>query len=201
MENHVQRHRILLIGVCFVIAVVASSSHVFTRAWQDGRLPVEKTTDSNPKTLDASLLNPREVTLITASQFRQILDHHKGKVVLVNLWATWCIPCIREMPDLSKLQTDFGDKGLKVIGISLDEAEDLHTRVKPFFEKRSVSFVSYLQSEPDPQQVVGVLDENWEGVLPTTYLIDRSGKVKQKLIGSKSYDQFAAVITPLLEAK
>jgi thiol-disulfide isomerase/thioredoxin len=163
-----------------------------------GRPDSKPAADSKTSGLRSELLNPKMVEPINADEFRRLLAYHRGKVLVVNLWATWCIPCIRELPDLVKLQESYKERSVRVVGISLDDPEDLNAKVKPFIQKRAPGFVTYLQNEPDPEKFVNVVDPSWEGIIPTTYVIDRAGKVKAKLVGGKTYEQFERVVAPLL---
>jgi thiol-disulfide isomerase/thioredoxin len=125
---------------------------------------------------------------------RVSLSDFAGKVVLVNLWATWCAPCRREMPSLEKLQTRFGDK-LAILAIS----EDIGGRkvVAPFIEKLGLRVVKiYL----DPKSSVGQ-GFNVDG-LPTTILIDRHGRVVGRVEGEADWTspKFLAAVEPLVSA-
>ncbi|MEM4724457.1 MAG: TlpA disulfide reductase family protein [Candidatus Hadarchaeum sp.] len=146
------------------------------------------------------LLNPQTVEPITTEEFQALLKRWQGNVVLVNLWATWCVPCIREFPDLSKLQEQYGERGVKVIGISPDEPDALRTKVKPFVQERSPCFATYHSQEPDSEKFIAHLDPGFNGIIPTTYVLDRQGKLKATLMGRKTYEEFEAVVKPLLEA-
>ncbi|MBL8208328.1 MAG: redoxin domain-containing protein [Blastocatellia bacterium] len=146
----------------------------------------------------AELLNPKTVEAISADEFRQLIAHHRGKVVLVNFWATWCAPCIKEIPEIIRLQEKYKERGLRVIAVSMDEPEELEANVRPFVAKRFPSFVSYLCKESDHDKFASVIDPTWAEILPTNFLIDRDGKLKVTLTGGKSYEEFEAAITPLL---
>ena len=95
----------------------------------------------------------------------------------MNLWATWCIPCVQELPDLNLLQTRYRDRGLEIIAVSFDDPEALEAKVRPFFSKRAPDLVSYLQTEADQYDFVEVLSDEWFGALPTSFLISREGEV------------------------
>jgi thiol-disulfide isomerase/thioredoxin len=144
------------------------------------------------------LPEPRATELISAKEFRRLLAKEQGNVLVVNFWATWCIPCIREFPDLSKLQEKHSERGLKVIAVSMDDPELLDTKVKRFIQEHRPGFVTYLQTEADPDTFASVVDPGWSGVVPTTYVIDRTGKVRKSMVGRRSYEEFEAAITPLL---
>ncbi len=112
------------------------------------------------------------------------LEEHRGKVVLVNLWATWCPPCRKEMPDLERLQQDFGDQGLVILNLSDEKASTITT---------------YLDKNPMSTQH-GRLDSfPWPtGGRPTSYVVDRQGIVRKAILGARHYEQFLAMIRPHL---
>jgi thiol-disulfide isomerase/thioredoxin len=121
-----------------------------------------------------------------------------GNVILVNFWATWCAPCVKEIPEIVKLQEKYKERGLRVIAVSMDEPEELETNVRPFVAKRFPGFVSYLCKESDHDKFASVIDPAWNEIMPTNFLIDRTGKLRATLTGGKSYEEFEAVIAPLL---
>lgn len=148
--------------------------------------------------LRTELLTPKTVEPISAAEFRQLLAHHKGKVVLVNLWATWCAPCLKELPELAKLQEQYRDKGLQVLAVTLDEPDILETRVKRLWRERAPSLAAYLQTEASSDKFVSVIDPAWAEIMPTNYVLDRQGKLKATLTGGKTLAEFEAAIKPLL---
>jgi thiol-disulfide isomerase/thioredoxin len=115
-----------------------------------------------------------------------------GKLVLVNLWATWCEPCRREMPSLERLQTRLGDK-ITILAISEDRGGS--KAVAPFIAKFGLKVVkTYL----DPESAVGRAFRV-DG-LPTSFLIDRQGRVLGRVEGEAEWDspKMLAIIDPLL---
>lgn len=155
--------------------------------------------------LRPTLLNPKTVEAISTEEFRQLIAQHaakgeqRGEVVLVNFWATWCAPCVKEIPELMKLEEKYKVRGFKLIAVSLDEPEELETNVRPFVAKRFPGFVSYLCKESDHDKFASVIDPVWNEILPTNYLLDRTGKLRATLTGGKSLTEFEAAIAPLLE--
>jgi thiol:disulfide interchange protein DsbD len=98
----------------------------------------------------------------------------QGKVVVVNFWATWCVPCIQEIPGFNKLHRELGAKGVKVVGISMDE--EGAERVKPFLERHPMEYTVGLGSEAISTQYG--LDQ-----LPVTLVFDRTGKQIKRFEG------------------
>ena len=120
------------------------------------------------------------------------LASYRGRVVLLNFWATWCPPCLVEMPAMERLHGRLRDKGLVVLAISLDA--DSEAVVAPFLKEHGFTFPVGL----DPQQRVGSL----YGVraLPSTFLLDKKGRVVAQALGPREWDGPAglAVIDALL---
>jgi thiol-disulfide isomerase/thioredoxin len=140
-----------------------------------------------------------DVQMVDRAGLKKALAAQKGKVVLVNLWATWCAPCVEEFPDLVKLDEKLRSKGLVVIGVSLDEPRD-GDKVVEFITKQKAAFPVYLRKGGDSDSFVEPVDKSWTGAVPTTFIFDRSGKrVGKPLIGGRSYAAFAAAVEPLLK--
>ena len=114
----------------------------------------------------------------------------KGKVVLIDFWATWCPPCSKMIPNLVKLDTEYSDQGLEVVGISLDE--EGASAVKPFNERNGVKYRSLLASEQVVNAFGGITG------IPTTYLIDRKGNIVGNHTGYVPLEQLIKEIKPLL---
>lgn len=117
----------------------------------------------------------------------------KGKVVVVNFWATWCPPCINEMPVLNDLYVAYRDQGVEVLGLSLDE-EGLPI-TKPFVEKLEVTYPIVEADRKTYQAYGNVL------TIPHTFVIDREGTVSKRFVNNQTRDAFEAAIKAALAAK
>ncbi|HTH56258.1 MAG TPA: TlpA disulfide reductase family protein [Cyclobacteriaceae bacterium] len=104
----------------------------------------------------------------------------KGKVVFLNLWATWCGPCRSEMPSIQKLYDDSDHSKIAFVMLSIDEAR-LVEKVKRYTEEKQFNFPVYMSSGPLTSQL------NVD-VIPTTFVIDKSGAIALKEIGMKNYN-------------
>lgn len=119
-------------------------------------------------------------------------DVTKGKVVLLNIWATWCGPCRRELPDLVALSQEMASKGVVIVGVSLDEKEPRLQNVKTFVEKMGIPYVNVIDNLKISDAYGGIQS------IPTTFIIDRQGNVVQKIVGMQSKEAFRAAITKAL---
>jgi len=109
---------------------------------------------------------------VTLSQFH-------GKVLVLNFWATWCPPCIEETPSLEMMQERMRSRGIVVLGVSIDVDADAYHR---FLQQKSINFLTVR----DPEQKVATMygTTGW----PETYIIDRDGVVRRKLVGAVDWN-------------
>jgi thiol-disulfide isomerase/thioredoxin len=114
------------------------------------------------------------------------LADFRGEVVVLNLWATWCAPCRREMPSLDRLHARFGGNGLEVIALSLDRGDV--AKVRDFYDELAISSLAVYH---DPDGRAG--RELGAPGLPTTILIDRDGREAGRLLGPAEWDSDEAI--------
>jgi thiol-disulfide isomerase/thioredoxin len=121
----------------------------------------------------------------------------KGKAVLVNAWATWCLPCRQEMPDLLSLRTELRAKGFELVLVTTDFDEDLPA-AQEFLGGKGVDFETFQKKQRDPEFIEG-LDASWSGALPFSVLFDRNGNRSAAWEGKLTRDEMLARVLPLLE--
>lgn len=138
------------------------------------------------------------ITLIDAEAFDADLAARRGRVVLVNFWATWCRPCLEEIPALLELQSELRERGFDLVAVSLDEPADLEATVRPFLDKWFPDFSTLLSVETDMDAIVSVIDPYWNEVLPTSYVLARDGTLATRIQGGSTAEEFVAAIRPVL---
>jgi thiol-disulfide isomerase/thioredoxin len=138
--------------------------------------------------------------LADAAQFTQELDALRGKVVMLNVWATWCAPCLKEVPDLLAIEKELAAEGFVLLGLSIEEAADLD-RVESFRQKYFPSFRTLVRDGPSMDTVVSVVDPAWNEIVPTTYIIGRDGRLVTRLQGKKTHEEFRAAARAALDAR
>jgi thiol-disulfide isomerase/thioredoxin len=122
------------------------------------------------------------------------LNDWRGKVILLNFWATWCGPCQIEIPYFMKYQQNHAEKGLQIIGIGLDDAQKLRNYVRTLG-------INYPVLRADPERQYELLNQ-WgdpSGVLPYTVIIDRGGRPVFMQAGIFNDETFETIVKPLLE--
>jgi peroxiredoxin len=112
------------------------------------------------------------------------LSDFRGKVVVLDFWATWCPPCRREIPDFIDLQKKFGSQGLEIVGIALDEPD----KVQAFARQNGMNYPVLLGSDEISMKYGGI-----EGI-PTTFIIDKSGRIVNRFEGFQPREVFETEI-------
>ncbi|MBU3670984.1 MAG: TlpA family protein disulfide reductase [Sinobacteraceae bacterium] len=133
-----------------------------------------------------------------AAGFKAALQAERGSVLIVNLWATWCVPCLREVPDLLAVTKEYEKQGVKLIGVSVDDPSPGAAVVEQFRQRYFPAFVTFARSGPQMDELASVIDPAWNEVVPTTYILDRQGKVVVRVQGKKSLNEFREAVRKAL---
>jgi thiol-disulfide isomerase/thioredoxin len=148
---------------------------------------------------------PQKRTLIEvdANGLMQAIARQKGKVVLVNMWATWCAPCVAEFPDVVKLYQKYRAKGLEVIAVSFDAEAALAIS---FLDRQKADFINVWKTQKqDDDAFKRIFEKEWlekaAGALPASWLFDRSGKRQYYRAGKFDSSALDAQIAELLAVK
>lgn len=181
-ESTLKAFRILLITAVAIGAVWFSSCAKTGETSESAKLKAEHTRN---EAADFALEDANGQTLK--------LSDLRGKVVLLNFWATWCGPCKIEIPWFVEMEREFKDQGFAVVGVSMDE--DGWKAVKPFMADMKVNYRMVLGTEEMAQLYGGVQ------ALPTSFILDRNGKVASVHMGIVSRKVFEEEIRALLEGK
>jgi thiol-disulfide isomerase/thioredoxin len=129
------------------------------------------------------------VRAVTPEEFSTELAAHRGRVVMLNVWATWCVPCLKEIPDLLRVEAELRKDGLVLLGLSIDDPADA-AAVDAFRQKYFAGFRTLMRASGNADALVSVVDPAWNEVVPTTYLIGRNGRVVSRIQGKKTFGEF-----------
>jgi len=166
---------LLLVCSAFALGLLAPASRA-----QDAEKPSPVLNQPAPALSFKNLLTGEPVSLAAL----------KGKVVVVDFWATWCGPCRSEIPGYIELQNKYGKDGLVVLGISLDQAKA--SVVKKFVQANSMNYTIVIGDEKTMDAFGGF------EVIPTTFLIDRTGKIVHVKSGAMPHEEYEAIVKKML---
>ncbi|HEX2758520.1 MAG TPA: TlpA disulfide reductase family protein [Thermoanaerobaculia bacterium] len=138
------------------------------------------------------------VKLVKPEQYRaRVVAAKKGRVVLVNFWATWCDPCREEMPALVSAAKGFSSKDLAVALVSTDSLKKT-ADVQKFLASGKIPFVCWQAKSPDPQRFINAVDKSWNGDVPYTLVYDRKGEIVARLAGPQTEKSFGEAVRKAL---
>ena len=123
---------------------------------------------------------------------KQRMDQWRGKVIIVNFWATWCAPCREEIPELIRAQEQLGPRGVQVVGIAIDQVD----KVKAYAEEMRISY-PVLVGELEVMDLARVAG-NALGGLPYTVVLDRQGEIARTELGGVTQAKLEDMVRPLL---
>ena len=134
---------------------------------------------------------------VNEATYPKLIAEHRGKVVLVDFWATWCVPCRKEMPELVKLESRLRGKGLELITISADEPEK-QPEAEAFVAQHNVPAPAYIRRANDDDKFINSIDTKWSGALPALFLYDKSGRKVKMFVGETSIKDIETAAAKLL---
>ena len=146
--------------------------------------------------LPAFAAAPRLET-VDESTFPKLIGAQRGKVMLVDFWATWCDPCREELPKLATLEAKLRARGFVLITVSVDEPEQ-DAAAYAFLLKSGVRLPAWRRQADSDQNFINFIDPNWSGALPALFLYDRTGSKVQSFIGEIGTEEIAQAVSKLL---
>lgn len=188
---------LILIGVAVATGQVTRLASLATWLPNAENLVERVATTSQPTstTTNNSAVNPASFPLPPQAELRTLdgqafnLNELRGQVVLLNFWASYCVPCRTEIPELNAMQRDLSGRGFQVVGVNYyDDADG----VREFQKDVPQDYKQILAGDDAIQK----FDAN---ALPTTYIIDRNGRVRDKILGSRERAAFERAVLPLLD--
>lgn len=129
----------------------------------------------------------QNVKLLNVDQLNERIKNGKDSTYVVNFWATWCAPCIKELPHFEKLNAEYKADKLAVLLVSVDFKSKLNSAVIPFVKRKNMKSNVFLLNESNPQEYIDRIEPTWSGSIPATIFIKGD---KRKFIESElTYEQ------------
>ena len=140
---------------------------------------------------------PADPKVIDAQGYQKLVQQHRGKPLLVTLWATWCEPCRDEYPMLNELAKQYESKGLQVVGVNYDQEGDL-ILMRRFIARYKPIFPNYRKKQGDESEFTQAVMPGWNGALPASFFYDKDGKQVGHVVGAGSREIYETAIRQLL---
>ncbi len=128
----------------------------------------------------------------------EIVARHKGNVILVNFWATWCSPCREELPHLLKLEKELASEGFRLVVVSADEPEQA-LEAGQFLDSIGAKPPRYIKRTSDTDAFISAVDSTWSGALPAVFLYDRTGKRVNSFVGETDIQLLVKTVRALVK--
>lgn len=127
-----------------------------------------------------------------------LLHHQTDTLVMLNFWASWCKPCVKELPLFEELNKKYAEKKFKLVLVSLDFKREFESRVKPLVAENKISSEVFLLDEPDYNSWINKVDTTWSGAIPATMVIGGGKKIFFER-EFNSVDELENIINPLIK--
>ena len=112
----------------------------------------------------------KSVQIVNFDQLEPYLHSNSDTVYLVNFWATWCAPCIKELPAIKAVEEKYANEKFKVLLVSLDMVNELNSRLVPFIQSKNITSDVFLLNDPNQNRWIDKVDPNWSGEIPFTLI-------------------------------
>jgi thiol-disulfide isomerase/thioredoxin len=111
-----------------------------------------------------------QVPSVDFDQLEPRLTTNSDSVFVVNFWATWCVPCVKELPEFEKINELYSDRKVKVLLVSLDNPRHMESRLLPFIDKHNLKSEIVLLDDPRSNRWIPLVDDSWSGAIPATII-------------------------------
>jgi thiol-disulfide isomerase/thioredoxin len=113
------------------------------------------------------------IPIVDFNAIKPLLEKNNDTTYLINFWATWCAPCVKELPYFEKIAEELSDKKFKVYLINLDFPSHYETRLLPFVEERGIKSTIIVLDDPDANRWINEVDPRWSGAIPATVIYNK----------------------------
>lgn len=143
-------------------------------------------------------LSAQHIPFIKAGQIERWKNADTDTVYVLNFWATWCAPCVEELPSFEKLNRAYADKNVKVVLISTDFKRNVESGVKPFVKKKKLQSQVVFMDEPNPNNYINAVDSTWSGAIPATLIWSKRRNISAFFEKKLTYSELETAVKKAL---
>ena len=151
---------------------------------------------SKKETQAKAVVASMEIPTYSFDEFKSLLYQDDSKTYVINFWATWCKPCIKELPHFEELRSNYVAKDVEVILVSLDFPEQVEKQLIPFIKRKNLQSKVVLLDDPDANSWIPQVSENWSGAIPATVIYN--GKQRAFYERSFTYEELETQLLAFL---
>ncbi|MGB0524714.1 MAG: TlpA disulfide reductase family protein [Flammeovirgaceae bacterium] len=141
----------------------------------------------------------QEIKAVKFKEIQRLMDDDSGDLQVINFWATWCGPCVKEMPSFEKAREKYAAKGVKFTLVSLDFKEDLENKVIPFVNRKKIKSDVILLDNVKYDTWIGKVDDDWEGEIPVTLFVNKKKGIRYFVKAAMEFEELDATIARYLK--
>ncbi|HMT29948.1 MAG TPA: TlpA disulfide reductase family protein [Bacteroidia bacterium] len=141
----------------------------------------------------------QQPTLMKWDQLEGIMNSKSDTTIVINFWATWCAPCVKELPHFEQIGKENKNNKIKIILVSLDFKSQFEIRLKKFVSEKNLSSAVYLLDEPDYNTWIDKVSPSWNGSIPATLVINSKKGIREFYEKEFTYSELAAIVNPLIQ--
>lgn len=139
-----------------------------------------------------------EVRAVNTAELDQIMEKTRGKVTVLNFWATWCLPCVQEMPDFVTLYNESDLESFALVSLSIDDVAEVSGAIPEFQRTHKMPFPIYVLNERNDEALLKAVRGKFNGMIPATFVYDKSGALVKMVEGSVTLAELRELLKPLL---
>jgi thiol-disulfide isomerase/thioredoxin len=162
-------------------------------------LVVAATTHAAPPPPAPEGTAPQGIVIDVAAVKRSIADS-RGRVLVVHFWATWCPPCLDELPMVSKFAAEMKPRGVDVLSLSLDDPQKSAQRVRKLLDEQAPNLTARIVNVDDPDAFINAIDLRWQGAIPALFAYDATGRLRGSHVGEASRRDLDRLVGRALKA-
>jgi len=140
----------------------------------------------------------QKIEYIKVPELEKMLNNHENKLFVVNLWATWCAPCVKELPAFEKVAGEYDQSKVRFIMISLDFPSQVENQLKPFLKKNNISLDVSVMMDTDYNSWIDKVDPQWQGNIPSTLFVNNVKKSRYFHSGEITEQELRTIINKYL---
>jgi len=144
-------------------------------------------------------LNAQDYKVVRFDDIQQIMETKNDTLYVLNFWATWCKPCVEELPFFDEMQERYQDQKMKIILISLDFQSQIESKFKPFLQQRKLKSEVWFLNESKFNKFIPQVDQNWSGALPFTLFLRESDQYRSAKEGAFLHGELKTIFDNIFD--